>query len=700
MPCAPHTPVNRKVGLSVKVSPSKKREPSYLYLVGNIYYYRRRLPKDLQVVLGKHEIRINLHEPYITKARKLAQLLNAQTYLLMETVRMAQKNTPKPPVSATPVGFHTDLPPLDSIISSFQLEKIKEKMVELAEFPKVYTGAIAQEKAVYLSRTDVQGEADKLYSLMRWKAEKDARFAENFFAKLDTPNKIPISFETLHKRMAGFLRHLLLSDSAAVYSHKIIHADALYVNGTEIVPEDAEVNHALYLAKYEAFYAQLIDEPDRIHEHLAYFDAFLFTHPIVQENEICRENYVQIFNELCKTMVSFYRILQARLIGDYLTERVVFGQDYISYPLVAETAEQIEPTVSAPLIMLQKTPPASKKTTVADFISMYAEKKVQDEDWQVHSKSDHVIRLMYLDFLLPGKNIEDVTRDDMRMVRDTMRKLPPNWKKRYKNKPIEEVLAIKHDATLSPKTINIILEAISSMFAWGMREGYITDNPAKALGVKDKRSAKELRNSFTPEELKRIFTNTEFLGYKKSKPSRFWLPYIALYTGMRLEEICQLYCTDIKQVPGEKIFYFDINENEENGIKDKHTKSTYASRTVPIHPRLIELGFLEYLGDVRKAGHDRVFPDISKTPSKGKYGHAISAYFSRLVQTVGCREKTSFHSLRHNFAEFFEKIDKQNNMFRQVFGHTAGDLAGKQYGSKFTPEECYHGLITLLKFDV
>ena len=69
---------------------------------------------------------------------------------------------------------------------------------------------------------------------------------------------------------------------------------------------------------------------------------------------------------------------------------------------------------------------------------------------------------------------------------------------------------------------------------------------------------------------------------------RYWIPLIGIYTGMRLNEICQLYVDDVKYL--NRIWYFRLtNERSDQSLKNKQSK-----RLVPIHPKLIELGFIDF----------------------------------------------------------------------------------------------------------
>jgi hypothetical protein len=49
------------------------------------------------------------------------------------------------------------------------------------------------------------------------------------------------------------------------------------------------------------------------------------------------------------------------------------------------------------------------------------------------------------------------------------------------------------------------------------------------------------QRAFRPEELRKLFTALDVAGYKLDarEAHKYWLPYIGLYTGARVNEICQ-----------------------------------------------------------------------------------------------------------------------------------------------------------------
>ena len=70
---------------------------------------------------------------------------------------------------------------------------------------------------------------------------------------------------------------------------------------------------------------------------------------------------------------------------------------------------------------------------------------------------------------------------------------------------------------------------------------------------------------------------------------------------MRLNEICQLYCEDIKC--NGRVWYFQLTDERDNqSLKNKQSK-----RLVPIHKKLIEMGFIDFVKEVKESKKDRLF---------------------------------------------------------------------------------------------
>jgi integrase len=105
------------------------------------------------------------------------------------------------------------------------------------------------------------------------------------------------------------------------------------------------------------------------------------------------------------------------------------------------------------------------------------------------------------------------------------------------------------------------------------------------MTVSDARRDDEKRFAYEPDELKTLFCSNKYLNDSFHESFQFWVPIIGLFTGCRLEEICQLHLDDIRQE--RDVWVFDINDK-----KEKRIKTPSAKRIVPIHPFLTVTFFL------------------------------------------------------------------------------------------------------------
>lgn len=148
---------------------------------------------------------------------------------------------------------------------------------------------------------------------------------------------------------------------------------------------------------------------------------------------------------------------------------------------------------------------------------------------------------------------------------------------------------------------------------------------------------------------------------------------VALYSGMRAGEILQLLRSDVKNENG--IWYFDVSKGEG---EDKKIKTVSSIRQVPIHEKLIQLGFLDQIADIQPK--QRIFPDIERG-SDGYYSHNFSKWWGRYSREIGFwKDKTAFHSFRHTFKDALSDAQVPEISARALMGH-ANDSVHGNYGS-------------------
>jgi integrase len=334
-----------------------------------------------------------------------------------------------------------------------------------------------------------------------------------------------------------------------------------------------------------------------------------------------------------------------------------------------------------------------QKLLYSEIVAKFVDNKINEHRWKPHLVDEHKAHLQLFIIVMGDKPISEINRDIIREYRDTLTKLPLNFTRmeKYKNKTIKEILAMNHKDVLSPVRVNFLVQAIWSLFEWCEAEGIVTFNPVKKLQIKDDRKDIDLRLAFEIRDLVLIFSHPKFADSKFKYPSYFWIPLIGLFTGMRLEEISQLHCSDIYQK--NNIWVFDVNEKgvDENGFP-KTVKNINAKRLVPIHNELINLGFLDFYNNLRSNNSVRLFPELNKTEKIAKFGKQPGKQFKDVVDSAlqvdgFSSDNKSFHSLRHTFADFYKQRGLQTDVFRQLYGHDIPELASRQYGSEFPPEK-------------
>ncbi len=152
------------------------------------------------------------------------------------------------------------------------------------------------------------------------------------------------------------------------------------------------------------------------------------------------------------------------------------------------------------------------------------------------------------------------------------------------------------------------------------------------------------RDVFTEEELLTIFNLKTYPSrYCESTFPKFWVPLIALYSGARGNEIFQLRVEEI--IKRNNVWCFKIGAHE----KIMSVKSTHSKRIVPIHPLLIELGFVDFVEKLREKCVKQVFYTLKYT-ERNLYGGTVLKWFARYLDRIGISSrKKVFHSFRHTF---------------------------------------------------
>jgi integrase len=402
--------------------------------------------------------------------------------------------------------------------------------------------------------------------------------------------------------------------------------------------------------------------------------------------------YKNLCRAALKGLAEFYINAEIIVRGDFDNPRL----DFDGTELVTESNEQVLDS--------------SIQLAFSNVISKYV--KDQENVWSEKQHNSQIAKLDYfLSFLSESKKrrgeeltLDSITTSDARKYKEHLQEAPANAKKIYPSfSPRQAVKAAKEEgkATLSQTTINNYLQSLSSLYRFASDElEYGGKNPFKGRSNTKaaKKRQRDQRNSFSKEHLKALFSSPVYTGCKSlsschltgahipKNSHKYWVPLIGLYSGMRLQEILQLYVEDIYQKEG--IWVFDLNTNHE----DKSLKTPQSKRLVPIHFKLIELGFLDLVAEKRDRDKSKRLFDDAKLASDNTYSSVFSKWFSRYMRNIGIKtNKTSFHSLRHNMKDYFRDVGESDELAENFVGRSTGST-GESYGSGFSLRRMHEAL--------
>jgi integrase len=323
-------------------------------------------------------------------------------------------------------------------------------------------------------------------------------------------------------------------------------------------------------------------------------------------------------------------------------------------------------------------------------VKLWADEKSRGA-WTPKVLDDHVAWTDLFIEIAGDRPINTYRKEDARAFKSVLMRLPANSRKKPETRGLPARLAAEKAEQLglepmSATTVNKGLNRVGAFWNWA--EGHFDDLPTglmRGLKIKTAVSPRDQRDAFALAQMQKLFNSPLFSGCRSerfcSEPgphvmtetAKFWLPLLGLFTGARLNELCQLATADVREEAG--IAYLDItNEGEGQSIKTSSGK-----RRIPIHSELIRIGFAAFVS-LRKAERaERLFPELRKDTS-GYYSGDFSKFFSRYLERIGAKTaKTSFHSFRHNFEDACRNGEVPPNIMDALQGHAERGMAGR-YG--------------------
>lgn len=262
---------------------------------------------------------------------------------------------------------------------------------------------------------------------------------------------------------------------------------------------------------------------------------------------------------------------------------------------------------------------------------------------------------------------------------------PALYAETIEKRHIREFVTWLQNEGKSGKTIQKEHGAIRAMLTIAEHEEWITSNPARGTLLPEV-GGKKVR-SYTPEECRLIFASPVFA--KGDRPTgckgdaAYWIPLLMLHTGARREEICQLTTDRVKATEG--VHFVEIDPIDDEG----RLKTDESKRAIPVHAQLLELGFLDFVGDRIKQGGRQLFPEL-KPNARGQYGAKWGDWWRLYIRgEVGITDEriSPAHSFRHLFITECRRLAFREDYERALVGHVRGSRkdAHDGYGEHLVP---------------
>lgn len=297
------------------------------------------------------------------------------------------------------------------------------------------------------------------------------------------------------------------------------------------------------------------------------------------------------------------------------------------------------------------------------------------QNWHAHTVQARRACLRALLLALGDQPMNQITRAHLAHFKEIAQRLPVRWEHRYPGVPIAEIVEKEsRGRKLRPGSVNGYIAMAHTFFEWAYVNGYIASNPARKLKIRIRDRVRDQRSRLYAADLRQIFEDGLYYS-RASAPKAiaarkvdaetyhlFWIPIVALYSGMRAAEITGLERQDICREDG--IWCFRVRPN---GFRD--IKSQSANRSVPVHPTLLKMGLIEALARQGFGPRQSIWPNLSKHPMN--CSAPFTRIWSRYRKDCGIYDAhKTFHSFRHTFIHALADASSQIDVVAEIAGHS------------------------------
>lgn len=294
--------------------------------------------------------------------------------------------------------------------------------------------------------------------------------------------------------------------------------------------------------------------------------------------------------------------------------------------------------------------------------------------------------------IIGDKAIDAVTKEDVRLYRDTLTKLPQAARGRVRLTVAQQMKL--SGPPLDGEAIAKHLDWLKALMAFAVQEGYREANPATGIGAPaTSKKTSDSRAQFSKRQLKDIFglIDSKWRGGSHKQIAYRHIVRLLACTGARPGEIGQLKKSDVFQ-DDEGVWTINITDAGD----DQSLKTEESLRTVPIAQMILDDGeFLEFWRNAPEGPLWHSMDDAGVVYAAG-YGERCSQMFHAEILTVlpscqladGSKDpRLTLNSLRHGFIGTARKLGIDGDIRRRLTGHTKKTTGGAHegYGDQLAP---------------
>ena len=293
------------------------------------------------------------------------------------------------------------------------------------------------------------------------------------------------------------------------------------------------------------------------------------------------------------------------------------------------------------------------------------------------------------------EKLTDLGQEDLYYNVSVLERMPKIYRKSAEDqvRTLEEILERAEELPadkvgLAPATINRNVTALQGFLRFAKSRG---TKPAETLDLSclrkpsddDERSA---RLAFSEDDMAHIARHPVWTGCQSAvrrnetgtmffKDGLYWAPIIASLTGARREEIMGMTLDEIDLTHKRPHLHIQKNPN-------RRLKNAASERLVPLHDALNQLGFHDYVAELKARGETDLFPELKPQNEHSSFGDVFYGKWKPITENqLGDRaQRRTFHSFRHRFISVLRHdTDVPKELVQDLVGHKHQDETDGRY---------------------